>query len=238
MPSCTRAPPESLMKTNGVPCLSAGSQHLGDLVGVHLAGGAAGHREVLAGDVDGRPSTAPLPVTTPSAGMSALSMPKGDGAAANSPISWKLPGSIRASMRSRAVSLPCACCFSMRSSPPPGAGGARLSSSSSTRSLHFLCCLLATARPHALSTVTLCSRPPRLTLYLIGPVTALPDGLRLVRLHLRLGYLPTFFGPSARAREEAGGDPREHRVGEYILVAAVEAVESAGLGDQVVPLRR
>ena len=52
MPSCTRAPPESLMKTNGLPVFSDSLHHVGDLVAMHFAGRAAGHGEVLAGQVD------------------------------------------------------------------------------------------------------------------------------------------------------------------------------------------
>ena len=77
MPSWTRAPPESLMKTNGEPVLRVACIIADDLVGVDLAGGATGDGEVLAGDVHqaGR-STVPSPVTTPSAGRSASAMPK------------------------------------------------------------------------------------------------------------------------------------------------------------------
>ena len=134
MPSCTRAPPESLMKTNGVPDLSADSIiSTTFLECISPAEPPATVKSWLA-MWTGRPSTAPVPVTTPSAGMSALSMPKVTvRLRRNSPISWKLPSSIRASMRSRAVSLPCACCFSMRFSPPPARVVTRFSSSSSTR---------------------------------------------------------------------------------------------------------
>ena len=52
MPSCTRAPPESLMKTNGEPVFSDCSIDVGDLDRVDLAGRAAGDGEVLAGQVD------------------------------------------------------------------------------------------------------------------------------------------------------------------------------------------
>ncbi len=68
----------------------------------------------------GRPSTRPWPVTTPSPGMRFSSIPK-------SVLRWTTsassssnePGSSSASIRSRAVSLPASCCFSMRSGPPP-----------------------------------------------------------------------------------------------------------------------
>ena len=40
------------MKTNGVPVFERVLHGVGDLVAVHFAGRAAGHREILAGDVD------------------------------------------------------------------------------------------------------------------------------------------------------------------------------------------
>ena len=52
MPSCTRAPPESLMKMNGLPVCSASSITSATLWRVDLAGRAAQDREVLAGKVD------------------------------------------------------------------------------------------------------------------------------------------------------------------------------------------
>ena len=52
MPSCTRAPPESLMKTNGLPVCSDSSIDVGDLVRMDLAGRAPQDGEILAGKVD------------------------------------------------------------------------------------------------------------------------------------------------------------------------------------------
>src|SRR5579862_4315611 len=45
------------------------------------------------------------------------------------PISTKVPGSSRRSMRSRAVSFPPSCCFLIRSAPPPASAFALSSSS-------------------------------------------------------------------------------------------------------------
>src|SRR5690242_14025908 len=50
------------------------------------------------------------------------------------PVSSKVPGSSSASTRSRAVSLPCACCRSSRASPPPFSISARCSRSWAVRS--------------------------------------------------------------------------------------------------------
>src|SRR2546426_3149354 len=61
-----------------------------------------------------RPSTSPCPVTTPSAG--ALSEPSRS--FASKPSSTNVPGSNSRSMRSRTVSLPRWCCFSIFSAPP------------------------------------------------------------------------------------------------------------------------
>src|ERR1700682_601338 len=58
--------------------------------------------------------------------------------------STKLPGSSRSSMRSRAVSLPSACCLSMRSWPPPSSACA-LSAASFSRGSIVLFWLMARA---------------------------------------------------------------------------------------------
>ena len=55
MPSCTRAPPESLMKTNGEPVFSDMLHDLGDLDGMHFARRPAGYREILACQVHQAP---------------------------------------------------------------------------------------------------------------------------------------------------------------------------------------
>ena len=69
MPSCTRAPPESLMKTKGLPVLSDMFHHVGDLVAMDLARSTAGDGEILTGKVDQPAVDWAQPVTTPSAGM-------------------------------------------------------------------------------------------------------------------------------------------------------------------------
>src|ERR1700732_1651654 len=76
-----------------------------------------------------RPLTVPHPVTTPSPGTFVLSMPNSvERCSTNMSSSSKLPLSSRSSMRSRAVSLPRACCASIRFSPPPSAAPQRRSS--------------------------------------------------------------------------------------------------------------
>src|SRR4028118_2225599 len=71
----------------------------------------------------------PCPATTPSPGMICSSIPKSRHRWVTSlSTSWKLPGSNRVSIRSRAVSLPASCWRRRRSSPPPSS--ARRSSSS------------------------------------------------------------------------------------------------------------
>src|SRR5271165_1553213 len=76
-----------------------------------------------------RPLTVPQPVTTPSPGTLVFSMPNSvERCSTNMSNSSKLPLSSRSSMRSRAVSLPRACCASMRLSPPPSFAPARRSS--------------------------------------------------------------------------------------------------------------
>src|SRR5690242_18176830 len=79
----------------------------------------------------GRRWITPTPVTTPAAGA----WPSYRSYATSSPSSTKRePTSHSRSTRSRAVSFPCACCFSMRSGPPPWrrrASSARSSSLSS-----------------------------------------------------------------------------------------------------------
>ena len=76
MPSWTRAPPESLMNTKGVPVVWAAfimSTTLFDCVSPAEPPITVKSCEAMC---TGRPSTAAEPVTTPSAGASALSMPK------------------------------------------------------------------------------------------------------------------------------------------------------------------
>src|ERR1700686_3413875 len=76
-----------------------------------------------------RPLTVPQPVTTPSPGTFVFSMPNStERCSTNMSNSSNEPLSSNSSMRSRAVSLPRACCASMRFSPPPSFAPARRSS--------------------------------------------------------------------------------------------------------------
>ena len=91
-----------------------------------------------------RPLTVPQPVTTPSPGILFFSMPNSvERCSTNMSNSSNEPLSSNSSMRSRAVSLPRACCASMRFSPPPSLAPARRSSRVSRMS--FIC-----FRPHYL----------------------------------------------------------------------------------------
>src|SRR5260221_6287318 len=75
------------------------------------------------------PVTVPKPVTTPSPGTFDFSMPNSvERCSTNMSNSSNEPLSSKSSMRSRAVSLPRACCASMRFSPPPNFAPARRSS--------------------------------------------------------------------------------------------------------------
>ena len=134
MPSCTRAPPESLMKMNGVPVVADASimaATLFDWVSPAEPPITVKSWEAMC---SGRPKTAPEPVTTPSAGASALSMPKWVvRCLANIPVSKNVSSSTSRLMRSRAVSLPLACCFSILSSPPPNSTLWRASANCSRR---------------------------------------------------------------------------------------------------------
>ena len=83
----------------------------------------------------GRPSTSPQPVTTPSAGASLPSIARWAKCGRPwIPISTKVPSSTSRSIRSRAVSLPRSCCLAIFSSPPPSLAFSRRSCSCSVRS--------------------------------------------------------------------------------------------------------
>ena len=75
MPSCTRAPPESLMKTNGLPVLSD-SFIMSAILWLCISPAAppATVKSWLARWIS-RPSIVAQPVTTPSAGISFSAMP-------------------------------------------------------------------------------------------------------------------------------------------------------------------
>ena len=102
---------------------------LDDLLAVDLAEGPAEHGEVLAEHATGRPSTVPVPVTTPSPYGRFASIPKSCARClASSSNSTNEPSSSSRSIRSRAVSLPRACCFSTAARNrhgPPRTCGAR-----------------------------------------------------------------------------------------------------------------
>src|SRR6218665_1292782 len=86
---------------------------------------------------------------TPSAGegrLGASSSGRLPSAPASTPISSKVFASKSNRRRSRAVSLPLACCRSMRSGPPRPSLRRRCSSSFSTRSFIFMCSLRSGTR--------------------------------------------------------------------------------------------
>ena len=120
MPSCTRAPPESLMKTNGEPVFSEDIMISATLIEWTSPADPPPTVKSWLARCTSRPAIDAAPVTTPSAGISLPSIPKvTERCSANMPLSAKLSGSTRASIRSRAVSLPALRCFSSLSAPPP-----------------------------------------------------------------------------------------------------------------------
>src|ERR1700704_119370 len=93
-----------------------------------------------------RPLTVPQPVMTPSPGTLVFSMPNStERCSTNMSSSSNEPLSSRSSMRSRAVSLPRACCASIRFSPPPSLAPARRSSRVSR--ISFMWCFPAKICP-------------------------------------------------------------------------------------------
>ena len=120
MPSWMRAPPESLIPMTGAPIFMAMSMIL------HIFCAMVSDREPpltvksCANTNTSLPSIVPEPVTTPSPRYCFFSIPKlVQRWSLNMSYSSKLPSSSSISMRSRAVYLPRACCFSMAFSPPP-----------------------------------------------------------------------------------------------------------------------
>ena len=106
MPSWTRAPPESLMKTNGEPVFRDCSMISAILIEWTSPAEPPATVKSWLARCTSRPSTAAHPVTTPSAGKSLPAMPNSVARCwANSPDSSKLPGSTSASTRSRARQL-------------------------------------------------------------------------------------------------------------------------------------
>ena len=115
MPSCTRAPPESLMKTKGDPVLSDCCMISATLMECTSPAEPPDTVKSWLARCTRRPPIDAAPVTTPSAGKLFPAMPNSVArCSANSPVSSKLPASTSASTRSRAVSLPPWCCFSSR----------------------------------------------------------------------------------------------------------------------------
>ena len=126
MPSCTRAPPESLMKTNGEPVFSDCSMISATLMECTSPAEPPDTVKSWLARCTRRPPTDAAPVTTPSAGKLLPAMPNSVArCSANRPVSSKLPGSTSASTLSRAVSLPAWRCFSSLSSPPPSIAASR-----------------------------------------------------------------------------------------------------------------
>ena len=87
-----------------------------------------------------RPLIVPQPVTTPSPRGLDFAIPKSTQRwVTNMSYSSKLPSSSNSSIRSRAVSLPLACCASIRACPPPRRASSRRCSSCSRMSFHGPC---------------------------------------------------------------------------------------------------
>ena len=159
MPSCTRAPPESLMKINGEPVFSEWHHDLGNLDRMHLAGRSACHRKILAGQVDQPPGNRCC------AGYHAVRghlfafhpehRPRGVRQTCRSPQSCPdrpAPRSV-----SRAVILPALCCFSSLSAPPPSITLARRFFSSSIFFCIGACCFFFQNR-HGPPSLDRCNR--------------------------------------------------------------------------------
>ena len=120
IPSCMRAPPESLMPMHGAPIVMARS------ITLHIFSDMVFDSEPpltvksCAKTYTKRPSIVPEPTTTPSPGYCFFSMPKlWQRCSLNISYSSNEPSSSNMLMRSLAVYLPRACCFSMAFSPPP-----------------------------------------------------------------------------------------------------------------------
>ena len=150
-PSWMRWPPPSSRSTNGWPCSRASwvaracfSPPFLPLEPPYM---------VKSKDTTdaGRPSMSTVPVTTPSPGASRSSVKAVSRAGSmRDPNSTKLPGSASAVTRSRAVSLPRACCLATASGRDPSRPRARLAStrSSSASSSSALIGRPPFGRPH------------------------------------------------------------------------------------------
>jgi hypothetical protein len=118
-PSWMRAPPESLIPIIGQPVVSAWSMTLTIFSPNTSPSEPPATVKSWEKIATGRPSTVPWPVTTPSPYGRFFSTPKPCARwRAISSNSTKDPSSRKASIRSRAVILPLACCFSTARSDP------------------------------------------------------------------------------------------------------------------------
>src|ERR1043165_2340768 len=124
-----RAPPESLRPMTGQPIFVARSITLQIFCAYAPESDPPNTVKSCANTQTGRPSTVPWPVTTPSPRIFCSCMPKSAQRwVTNLSSSTNEPSSSRASMRSRAVSLPASCCLAMRALPPASCALASISS--------------------------------------------------------------------------------------------------------------
>src|SRR3954451_8199336 len=134
-PSWMRAPPESLMPITGQPILAARSMTLTIFSPITSPSEPPKTVKSWLNTHTRRPSMVPWPVTTASPHGRFLSSPKSwTRWRTKVSSSWKDPGSRSFSIRSRAVYLPLACCFSTAFSEAWSTTAVRSSSSCSSRS--------------------------------------------------------------------------------------------------------
>ena len=118
-PSWIRAPPESLMPMTGQPIFNARSMTLTIFSPNTSPSDPPKTVKSCANTHTCRPSTVPYPVTTPSPYGRVASSPNAVlRCRASSSSSTNEPGSSSSSIRSRAVFLPRACCFSTARAEP------------------------------------------------------------------------------------------------------------------------
>src|SRR5687768_9472313 len=127
-----RAPPLSLRPITGAPTFIAMSMILQIFWAWRSDSEPPNTVKSWAKAKTSRPLIVPDAVTTPSPGIFCFSMPKSTQLCSTyMSYSSKLPGSSSTVSRSRAVSLPLACCAAIRFSPPPSRACSRRFSSSS-----------------------------------------------------------------------------------------------------------
>jgi len=122
-----RAPPESFSPITGAPAFIAWSMTL--QIFSACASDSEPPKTVKSWlkTKTRRPLTVPQPATTPSPGTFWSAMPNSaERCSTNMSHSSNEPSSRRISSRSRAVSLPLACCASIRRAPPPARAASRL----------------------------------------------------------------------------------------------------------------